>query len=92
MPGKIPDVPPADPLLGPLPGKSLLDDLLSGDSLGAPLPADQSSLLAGSPLAPAVKKSGRKALWDSTWFLIVVGLGLGLALVALFVAWRLLAK
>jgi uncharacterized integral membrane protein len=44
--------------------------------------------LGGKP-APTMR-AGKRTLWESTWFLIFVGTLLGLLLVALFVAWRLL--
>ncbi|HWB12107.1 MAG TPA: protein kinase [Pirellulales bacterium] len=86
-----------EPLLGPLSGDGLLDDLLSGGLAGGPLLSDgatlsgtasgQSHLLGGKPVP--VTKKGRRSRWDSTWFLIFVGTLLGLFLVALFVAWHL---
>jgi serine/threonine protein kinase len=95
---------PLEPLLGPLSGGGLLDDLLSGDPLpagdlplsGGPVLSGKSGigstppgLLAGKPAATA---KGKRTRWDSTWFLIFVGTLLGLALVALFVTWRLLGS
>jgi eukaryotic-like serine/threonine-protein kinase len=93
----LPELPPVEALLGPLSGGNLLDDLLSSDALvsGPPLASQpatgQPTLLSGTPLAAQTKKPRGSRLWDSTWFLILVGFLLGLVLVGMFIAWRILA-
>ena len=101
-PSQPPDLPPLDPLLGPLSGAGLLDDLLSDPLLGGAAAPSGGSVVLGkpggasaqsNPLASkpvAATKVGKRTRWDSTWFLIFVGTLLGLLLVALFVAWRFL--
>jgi eukaryotic-like serine/threonine-protein kinase len=89
----ISSLPPLDPLLEALPSGGLLDGLLSDAAVlsqSAPL---QPNLLAGKPLPQPAKatRAAKKRLWDSTWFLILIGTLLGLGLVGLALAWRMLA-
>lgn len=85
-----------DLLSAPLSGDGLLDGLLSdpllsGSLLSGPtvLSSSQSNPLAGSPLSKsAAKPKSRRSLWESTWFLILIGTLLGAVLAALIVFWR----
>jgi serine/threonine-protein kinase len=96
------DRPPLEPLLGPLSGGGLLDDFFSSSALpdgpalsGGPILSGKPGMASAQPKplggkpAPTMR-AGKRTLWESTWFLIFVGTLLGLLLVALFVAWRLL--
>ncbi|HEV3338976.1 MAG TPA: protein kinase [Pirellulales bacterium] len=90
-----------EPLLGPLSGGGLLDDLLSDPLLAGGPPLAETPVLLGKPggalahplaskPATVSNRPGKRTRWDSTWFLIFVGTLLGLTLVTLFVACRLL--
>lgn len=98
---ELPDLLPAplsgDGLLDGLLSDPLLSDsLLSGPLLSGPLlsgptllSSSQPNPLAGSPLSKsAAKPKSRRSLWESTWFLILIGTLLGAVLAAMIVFWR----
>ncbi|HEX7449994.1 MAG TPA: protein kinase [Pirellulales bacterium] len=83
---------PLDDLLTQMPSANSVPVSLSGSGLGA------ANLAAGAPLPSASRKtvagkhiSGKHSLWESPWFLILIGTALGLTVIGLAVLVRVLS-
>lgn len=85
------------PLIGAGDPFGLLDALMEeippiAPGTGIPLTsAAQASADLPAAKSKKSKQPGGRSLWESTWFLILFGTGIALALVGLFALWRVLA-